>query len=88
MKFRTDSKAGPPVRALADLVADIRQTVDTRQQQWLQQLAANPAHFVAIEVQVHEAFQQLADQLVAGLLAEAAQQPQLAEDAKKKSSTR
>jgi hypothetical protein len=37
-----------------------------------------------LEPQIHQAFGQLADRLVASLLAHAAQQPALAEQAKKK----
>jgi hypothetical protein len=47
-------------------------------------LARDPAAFAHLEPLIHQAFDQLADRLVASLLAHAAQQPPLAEAAKKK----
>ena len=51
---------------------------------WAEQLARDPAAFAALEPQIHLAFGQLADQLVASLLAQAARQQPLADAAKKK----
>ena len=55
-----------------------------QQKVWSEQLGRDPASFAELEPQVHQAFQQLADRLVASLLAQAAQQPALQEQAKKK----
>lgn len=84
MEIRTESKTGKRVRSLPDIVAAIGKQLDSRQKVWLQELAEDPTRFAELELQVHDAFQHLADDLVAGLLAQAAQQPQLAEDVKKK----
>jgi hypothetical protein len=39
--------------------------------QWLDQLARDPAGFARIEIEIHDRFRQLADQMTASLLAEA-----------------
>jgi phosphatidylglycerophosphatase A len=47
-------------------------------------LQKNPAGFADLEKKVHHAFQQMADQLVAGLLAQATKGDDFADNAKKK----
>jgi hypothetical protein len=84
MEFRTESRTGPVVGSMPQVVAEIGKELTVQPQVWLQQLLAHPERFADLEVQVHDAFQGMADQLVAGLLAEAGRQPQLAERAKKK----
>jgi hypothetical protein len=53
------------------------------QEDWSQQLQQDPSRFGQIEVEVHHAFQHLADQVVAGLLGEVGQQPTLEQACKK-----
>ena len=50
----------------------------------LQALQQDPGSFADLEKAVHHAFQQMADQLVAGLLAQATQPEDFAQVAKKK----
>jgi len=48
------------------------------------QLQAQPGSFTDLEKRVHQTFQQMADQLVAGLLAQATAPAEFADAAKKK----
>ena len=84
MEVRTASKTGPAVAPLPEVLAMIGKRLDAQQAEWLQQLARDPSRFVEVEGAVHAAFQQFADQMTAGLLAQVGKQPQLAEAAKKK----
>ena len=84
MEVRTESKTGPAAAPLPEIVNRIRDEMNQQQKVWLQQLCADPSRFGEVEVQVHRVFQDLADQVTAGLLAQVGQHPQLAEDAKKK----
>jgi Lon protease-like protein len=77
------SKAGPPVTRVAEVVAEMRRQLPTRQAEWLRQLRDKPETFVDLERKVHDVFQQMADQVVAGLLAEATKPAEWAHDAKK-----
>ena len=84
MRFRTDSKAGPAVPAPDLALQDIQAQLTAQQKVWAEQLARDPAAFAQLEPQVHHAFQQFADRLVASLLAQVAGQQALAQAAKKK----
>lgn len=84
MRVRLNSQTGADVPAPQTTLQDIHDQLLAQQQRWADQLANDPASFAQLEPQVHQAFQQLADQLVASLLAHAAQQPALQQQAKKK----
>ena len=84
MRFRLDSKTGPAVADPVQTLSQIQQHLAAQQQAWAEQLARDPSAFAHLEPQIHRAFGQLADRLVASLLAHAAQQPALGEAAKKK----
>lgn len=84
MRLRLDSQTGPAVPDPVQTLAQIQQHLAAQQQTWAEQLSRDPSAFAELEPQIHLAFGQLADQLVASLLAHAAQQPTLAEAAKKK----
>jgi hypothetical protein len=84
MFFRFRSKSGEAVPPTQEALADIQAQLQQQQQMWAQRLAQDPACFAALEQEVHLRFGQLADQLVASLLARAADQPALQEAAKKK----
>ena len=83
MRFRLDSQAGPDVPQPARALQQIQQQLADHQQAWAAQLARDPAAYAQLEPQIHAAFGQLADQLAASLLAQAAQQQILAAAAKK-----
>jgi hypothetical protein len=84
MLFRFRSKVGEAVPPTQEALADIQAKLQQQQQLWAQRLAQDPACFATLEQEVHLHFGQLADQLVASLLAGAAGQPALAQAAKKK----
>ena len=84
MHLRLDSQTGPDVPTLAKALEQIHSRLADQQALWAEQLTSDPATFALLEPQIHLAFGQLADQLVASLLAHAAAQQPLAEGVKKK----
>jgi hypothetical protein len=83
MELRTRSKTGPLAPSLADITARLGQQVDAMKQRWLDQLAKDPASFARLEVEIHDHFRCLADQMTATLLAEATASGDRAEPEKK-----
>jgi len=71
MEIRTRSKTGPLVPSVGDIATKLSQQVDAMKQRWLDQLARDPASFARVEVEIHDHFRLLADQMTATLLAEA-----------------
>ena len=71
MEIRSQSKTGPIVPSLADIPAKLSQQLHAVKQQWLDRLNRDPASFARIEVEIHDQFRRLADQMTASLLAEA-----------------
>jgi hypothetical protein len=71
MEIRTRSKTGPLVPSLDDITTKLSQQVDAMKPRWLDQLARDPTSFARIEVEIHDHFRCLADQMTASLLAEA-----------------
>ena len=71
MEIRNQSKTGPLVPSLAEIPAKLTQQLDAVKQQWLDQLNRDPASFARLEVEIHDHFRRLADQMTASLLAEA-----------------
>jgi hypothetical protein len=84
MRIRLDCKTGPDVPEPTEALAQIQHHLAVQQQTWSDRLTLDPAAFAQLEHEVHLAFGQLADRLVASLLAQAAQASSLAERAKKK----
>jgi hypothetical protein len=84
MRFRLDSQTGPAVPTPGKALELMHSHLAAQQALWAEQLARDPAAFAVLEPQIHLAFGELADQLVASLLAHAAQQQPLADAAKKK----
>ena len=84
MRIRLDSQAAADVPGPALALHQIQQQLAAHQRAWSEQLARDPAAFALLEAQIHQAFGQLADRLVASLLAQAAQQLALAQAAEKK----
>ena len=83
MEIRSQSKNGPLVPPLAEIPAKLSQKVDAVKQQWLDQLNREPASFARLEVEIHDHFRRLADQVTASLLAEATIAHDQAEPGKK-----
>jgi hypothetical protein len=83
MEIRTSSKTGPLVPSLADVTTSLRQQTDATKQQWLDRLAKDPASFAQVELEIHDHFRALADQMTASLLAEVTSPGDRAEPEKK-----
>jgi hypothetical protein len=71
MEIHSQSKTGPLVPPLAEIPAKLIQQLDAVRQQWLDQLNRDPASFARLELEIHDHFRRLADQVTASLLAEA-----------------
>lgn len=84
MEVRLVREKGTAVSGLAPVLTDIHERLDQHPREWLQALQQDPGSFVDLEKTVHHAFQQMADRLVAGLLAQATQGQDFAEVVKKK----
>ena len=83
MEIRSQSKPGPLVPPLAEIPAKLSQQLDAVKQQWLDQLNHDPASFARLELEIHDHFRRLADQVTASLLAEATIAEDQAEPGKK-----
>jgi hypothetical protein len=83
MEIRTSSKSGLLVPSLANVTASLGQQTDATKQPWLDRLAKDPASFAQVEVEIHDHFRGLADQMTASLLAEATSSGDRAEPEKK-----
>jgi hypothetical protein len=83
MEIRME-KAGKPLGGVAQVVAELQRQLPTQQSKWVEQLRQSPERFAELEVTVHHVFQQMADQVMAGLLAEVSQPADFAQNSKKK----
>ena len=84
MRVYTDAQSKSAVPPLTAILAGVDERLKRLKDVWSQRLGDDPASFGKVELEVHQAMQQAADQIVAGLLAQVGQQPSL-EDARKKS---
>ena len=84
MEIRMGNKKGAVLSGIDPVLAEIQQRLRARPQEWLQALQRNPGNLADLEQEIHGAFAQMADQVVAGLLAEATADSAFAETAKKK----
>jgi hypothetical protein len=84
MEVRRASKKGTALKGIDPVLTEIHERLQRHPQEWLRTLTETPGSFVDLEKTVHQAFQQMADQLVAGLLAEATRGDHFAQTAKKK----
>ena len=84
MEVRMDSKKGSVVNGIDPVLAEIEQRLKTHPPQWLKALAQNPGGLANLEQEIHRTFAQMADRVVAGLLAQTTADPTFADAAKKK----
>jgi hypothetical protein len=84
MEVRMDSKKGPVVQGIDPVLTEIEKRLKAHPKQWLKTLAQNPSGLANLEQEIHRAFSQMADQVVAGLLAQATADSAFADAAKKK----
>ncbi|MBI4318752.1 MAG: hypothetical protein HY675_09700 [Chloroflexi bacterium] len=66
------------------VLRQMQQQLQDQQEQWVAQLRDQPAKFADLEACIHQTFQGLADQVVAGVLAQVTAATDFAQDAKKK----
>jgi hypothetical protein len=66
MEVRVQGKKEAPLKGIDPVLAEINKRLQSHPQEWLDSLQKNPAGFADLEKKVHHAFQQMADQLVAG----------------------
>ncbi len=83
MEVRLNEEHGPPVAPLAEILGELTETLQQEQALWQQRLRDDPRQFADVEVAVHHTFQQMADQVLAGLLAELGQSGALEAPCKK-----
>lgn len=84
MEVRMENKKGIVVTGIDPVLAQIQRRLQARPKEWLVALQQDPGKFADLEKEIHGAFAQMADQVVAGLLAEATAEADFAEAAKKK----
>jgi predicted ArsR family transcriptional regulator len=84
MEVRVQGKCGPMVKNVDQVLRQVQQQLQEQQGKWVAQLRNQPAQFADLEAQIHQTFQALADQVVAGVLAQATAAADFAQDAKKK----
>ena len=84
MEVRMENHQGAALNGIDPVLAEIHKRLQSHPREWLQTLKDNPSSFSDLEKTVHHAFQQMADQVVAGLLAQATQADDFAQSAKKK----
>lgn len=84
MEIRVQDKTAKALSGVEPALAEVLARLQKHPEAWLQELRADPSSFVNLEKSVHRAFQEMADQVVAGLLAEVTGPAAFAETAKKK----
>jgi len=77
-------KKDATLKGIDPVLTEIQKRLQTDPREWLHSLREDPGSFVDLEKNVHQAFQQMADQVVAGLLAQATAGDDFAQAAKKK----
>lgn len=70
MDVRTQSKNGPGVPTVSDCLAKMTKQLEEKKKQWLREFRQRPGQFGTLEEQIHQRFQEMADQLVVSMVAE------------------
>ncbi len=83
MQVRTDSQNGAPVASPGDTIAAFQVETQDCIDNWARQLKDNPDRFAGIEQKIDQHYRQGAGQLVASLLAEVTNDPQMEEHVEK-----
>jgi hypothetical protein len=79
-----ESKNGPVVSGIDTVLVEIQQRLQADPKAWLEALERNPGGLANLEHEIHRAFSQMADRVVAGLLAQATAGSTFADAAQKK----
>ena len=84
MEVRVQAKNGPVVKNVSEVLRQMQHQLQTQQEQWVAQVRDQPGQFADLEAYIHRLFDSLADQVAAGVLAQATAADDFAQDAKKK----
>ena len=84
MEIRLESKKGTVVSDIDSVLTEIQRRLQTHPKEWLKTLEQNPGGLANLEQEIHRTFSQMADRVVAGLLAQATADTTFATDAEKK----
>jgi len=84
MEVRMESKQGTVVSGIDPVLAEIQRRLQVHPKEWLKALAQNPGGLGNLEQEIHRTFAQMADRVVAGLLAQATADATFADAAQKK----
>jgi hypothetical protein len=84
MEIRMERKNAPVVNGLDSVLAEIQQRMQAQPNEWLKSLQSKPGDFRDLEKEIHRVFGQMADRVVAGLLAQTTKPAEFADTAKKK----
>jgi hypothetical protein len=84
MEVRLEGASGAMVTNVDEVLRQLQQQLKDQQKRWVAELRDHPAKFADLEAHIHQTFQGLADQVVAGVLAQATAAADFAEAAKKK----
>jgi predicted chitinase len=84
MEVRVEGRTGPVVKTVDEVLRQVQEQLQARRGLWLAQLRAEPGKFADLEARIHQTFQGLADQVVAGVLAQVTAADDFAQDAQKK----
>jgi hypothetical protein len=84
MEVRMESKNGKVVSGIDPVLAEIQQRLQADPKAWLKALEQNPGGLANLEHEIHRAFAQMADRVVAGLLAQTTADSSFADAAQKK----
>jgi len=84
MEVRVQGRTGPVVKNVDEVLRQVQEQLQAQRGQWLAQLRAEPGKFADLEAHIHQTFQGLADQVVAGVLAQVTAADDFAQDAQKK----
>lgn len=84
MEIRMASQKGTVVNGIDPVLSEIQQRLKARPAEWLKALQRNPGGLGDLEQEIHRTFSEMADRVVAGLLAQATAGAEFADAAKKK----
>lgn len=84
MEIRLESQKGTVVSDIDSVLTEIQRRLQTHPKEWLKTLEQNPGGLANLEQEIHRTFSQMADRVVAGLLAQATADTTFATAAKKK----
>jgi hypothetical protein len=84
MEVRVDGRSGPVVNNVDEVLRQVQEQLREQQKRWLAQLRDQPGTFADLEAHIHQTFQDVADQVVAGVLAEVTAADDFAKVEKKK----